>query len=90
MAVHTTNVTCESSEGGDPKKAMREMFGPGAVDQQIRTAISTCWMMLPEDKRSPENVAREVRRIMERALANIADDATAFGFGVEGQGVPEA
>ena len=87
MAVHT--MSCESGEGGDPKKAMRAMFGPGAVDQQSRSAISTCWMMLPEDKRTAENVAREVRRIMERALANIADDAAAFGFGAEGP-VPEA
>ena len=81
MAVHSTHVCCESDGSeADPKKAMRDMFGPGGVDQQVRAAISTCWMMLPEDKRNPEAVAAEIRRIVERALANLKEDATAFGF----------
>ncbi|MGA2501922.1 MAG: hypothetical protein ABSH20_29625 [Tepidisphaeraceae bacterium] len=56
------------------------MIGPSGVDQQIRQAISTCWMMLPEDKKNPEALAEEIRRIVERALANLKEDATAFGF----------
>jgi len=56
------------------------MFGPGGVDQQVRAAISTCWMMLPEDKRNPEAVAAEIHRIVERAPANLKEDAEAFGF----------
>ena len=77
-------VTAESSGGeGDPKNAMRDMFGPGGVDQQIRAAISTCWMMLPADKKNHETVAAEVRRIMERALNNLKEDAKAFGFDAE-------
>jgi hypothetical protein len=82
MAIHT-HVSCAKSDdsGEDPKDAMREMFGPGAVDQQIRAAISTCWTMLPRDKRTPEAVATEVRRIVERALTNLREDAAAFGFG---------
>ena len=76
MAMHSFS----SSEGGNPKKAMRAMFGPGAVDQQVRSAISTCWMMLPEDRRTPENVAAEIRRIVERALSNMTDDAATFGL----------
>jgi hypothetical protein len=65
-------------------KAMREMFGPGGVDQQVRAAISTCWMMLPEEKRNPQAVAAEIRRITERALSNLAEDAKVFGIGAEG------
>jgi hypothetical protein len=82
MAFHSTCVSSDSGGGGeaDPKNAMREMFGPGGVNQQVRAAISTCWMMLPEDRRNPESVAAEVRRIVERALANVKEDATAFGF----------
>ena len=38
----------------------------GAVDQQIRQAISTCWMMLPAKGRTPEAVAREIRRLVDR------------------------
>jgi hypothetical protein len=81
MAIHSTSVAC-ASDGSepDPKNAMREMIGPSGVDQQIRQAISTCWMMLPEDKKNPEALAEEIRRIVERALANLKEDATAFGF----------
>ena len=76
MAMHSFS---SPGEGGrDPKAAMRAMLGPGAVDSQIRHAISTCWMMLPDGKRTPEAAATEIRRIVERALANLADDASAF------------
>ena len=78
-------VTAASNGGegkgeGDPKNAMRDMFGPASIDQQIRAAISTCWMMLPADKKNHETVAAEVRRILERALSNLKEDAKAFGF----------
>jgi hypothetical protein len=76
---HVASATSDGSEE-DPKDAMREMFGPAAVDQQIRAAISTCWTLLPKERRSPDNVATEARRIFERALTNFKDDAKAFGF----------
>jgi len=70
------------SDSGDPKdqrKAMRAMFGPQQVDQEIRQAISMCWMMMPDEKKNPDAVAAEIRRIVERALANLKEDAQAFG-----------
>lgn len=73
----------ECSGDNDPeqaKKAMRDMFGPQAVDQAIRQAISTCWMMLPDEKKSVSTVEAEIRRIVDRALANLKEDATAFGI----------
>ena len=65
---------------GDPQRAMRDMFGPTGVDQQVRAAISACWSMMPPDRRTLDAVAAEVRRIVERALANLREDAAAFGF----------
>jgi hypothetical protein len=56
------------------------MFGLQQVDQQIGQAISMCWMMLPKDKKNPDAVAAEMRRIVERALANLKEDAKAFGI----------
>jgi hypothetical protein len=66
---------------GDPeaKQKMRRMLGPQQVDQQIRQAISMCWMMMPDDKKNPDAVAAEIRRLVERALANLMEDAVAFG-----------
>ena len=82
-ACHTTGGGDEDPEAATKaKNAMRDMFGPGAVDQQVRAALSTCWMMFPEGERTPANVEREFRRIVDRALASLAEDAKAFGFGV--------
>jgi hypothetical protein len=78
------------SEGGDPeqakqaKQAMRDMFGPQAVDQAIGQAITTCWMMLPEDKKNVATLEAEIRRIVERALASLKEDAGAFGIPADG------
>lgn len=73
-------VTSAGGTCGDPQRAMRDMFGPTGVDQQVRSAISTCWSMMPPDRRNADAVAAEVRRIVERALANLQEDARAFGF----------
>ena len=56
------------------------MMGPQVVDQAIMQAISACWMMLPENRRTVDNVESEIRRIMDRALANMREDAQAFGI----------
>jgi len=77
---------CTFSEGEDPEKAskaMRELFGPQAVDNAIRQAVVTCWMMLPEGNKNVAAVDAEIRRIVERALANLKEDAAAFGIPVK-------
>ncbi len=38
---------------------------------------------MPDDKKYPDEVAAEIHRIVERALANLKEDAGAFGFGDE-------
>ena len=37
--------------------------------------------MMPDDKKNADAVAVEIRRIVERALANLKEDARAFGLG---------
>ncbi len=66
----------------DPEsnKKMRQMFGPSQIDSEIRQAISMCWMMLPDERKTPDAVATEIRRIVERALTNLKEDASAFGI----------
>lgn len=61
----------------------RDMFGPFLVDQAIRQAISHCWMILPEDDRSPARVEEEILRLVQRALQEMWEDAAAFGFSTE-------
>lgn len=58
---------------------MTDVMGPQAVDQLVRQAITTCWMLLPEGKKTVADVEREIRRLVDRALANLREDARAFG-----------
>ncbi len=75
--------SCSSSSYPESAREMRNMFGPQQIDQQIGQAISICWMMMPDDRKNPDAVAAEIRRIVERALANLKEDAAAFGVGGE-------
>jgi hypothetical protein len=73
-----------AAEGGDPEQAgrmMREMMGPQAVDQLIRQAISACWTMLPDDRKTAAAVEQEIRRLVDRAFRDLKEDMAAFGIG---------
>jgi hypothetical protein len=83
MAAYSTMVVSESKGGRKGKRhlsEMRRMMGPGAVDQSIRMAISHCWMIMPPNKQNPAAVSKEIRRIVERALKNLEEDAKAFSI----------
>jgi len=57
-----------------------DLLGPHVVDAQVRQAISLCWMMLPEDKRNVTSLIGEFRRIVDRALKDVQEDARSFGL----------
>jgi len=73
-------MACEKLElpAEDPKK-LAKFFGPGQVDQYISLAIQGCWMMLPEEKKTVDEVEKQMRRIFERAIKNMLEDGEAFG-----------
>lgn len=64
------------SEGGPEK--LRAFFGPDQVDRTIRQAIQFCWMMLPPEKQTPDQVEATIRMIVDRAIKNFRDDAQTF------------
>ncbi len=77
------HVSSSDWEGGDPQqvaKGMRDMLGPQALDNAIRQAISVCWVMLPDENKNIAFVETEVRRVVERALKDLKDDASVFGI----------
>jgi len=45
-------------------KSIRDAVGPQAVDLAIRQAIATCWMMLPDDKKTIDTLETQVRRFL--------------------------
>lgn len=66
---------------GEDRDSMRAFMGPGVVDQEIRQAIMMCWTALPAERKTVEAVESEIRRIVERALKDLKEDARAFGIG---------
>jgi hypothetical protein len=70
----------------DPKdlealKRIQPFFGPQQVDHLIRQAIQFCWMALPPDKQTVDDVEKQIRRIVDRALRDLREDAESFGLG---------
>ena len=51
---------------------------PAHVDESIRQAVQMCWMVLPPEKRTVEEVERQMRRLMDRALQNFREDQQTF------------
>lgn len=72
--------TCIPGEGGeDAAERMAEVFGPGQIDQMIRQGIHFCWMALPKDRKNVDELERQVRRIVDRALRDFREDHEQFG-----------
>ena len=72
----------QSFDDDDPEKLRKvhAFFGPQQIDNQIRQAISTCWMILPPDRKNVDGVEKEIRRIVDRALRDLRDDYQSFGL----------
>ncbi len=68
---------------GDPAGRMADLFGPLHIDQTIRQAIQCCWMCLPQERRTCEELERQVRRIVDRAFKDFREDRLAFGQEVD-------
>ena len=71
-------VKTDDPEGNDK---MRHMMGPGEVDHMVRQAIQFCWMVLPDDKKTVNELKKQFRRIVDRAIRDLREDADAFGLG---------
>ena len=70
-----------SDEDGAEK--MQEVFGPTQIDQLIRQAIQFCWMGLPKERRNVDELERQIRRLVDRALRDLREDFDEF-FGKKG------
>ena len=72
-----------SVDPNDPNQGaqFRSFFGPHQVDDQIRNAIQICWMALPENKRNVDEVEKQIRRLVDRALRDLREDSEIFGLG---------
>src|SRR4051812_13128368 len=69
-----------SSDDPEGPKKMRELLGPSHVDQSVRQAIQMCWMMLPDGRKTVDELEKQFRRIVDRAIKDLREDADAFGL----------
>jgi hypothetical protein len=76
-------VFMSSTGGGPPDEVMARMMraqGPLAADTQMRQAVSHVWQLLPADSRDVDLLETRVRGLVDRILAEVREDAAAFGF----------
>ncbi len=69
--------SCGSSS--DEGSEMR-VFCPGQADQMIRQSLQFCWMSLPKEKRTLDEVKRQIQRLVDRAIRDLEEDRRAFGI----------
>ena len=47
---------------------------PGAADNMMRQTMQLCWMDLPIGNRSIDALEAEMKRLLDRAFANLRED----------------
>ena len=63
---------------GDPEK-FRNFLGPAHAAQSIGQAIHVCWMMLPPERKTIDDLEKEFRRLADRAFRDMREDEKSFG-----------
>ena len=66
-------------DDSESTKRFRDMMAP-QIDHFIRQAVSHCWMILPKERETMDEVEKEIRRVVDRALRDFREDATSFGW----------
>lgn len=51
------------------------VFPPGSIDSMLRQTIQLCWIALPHDGRSIAALESEMRRLLDRAFADLREDS---------------
>jgi hypothetical protein len=67
------------SDNRDAGERIADVFGPSHIDHMIRQAVQHCWMSLPKERRTAEEMERQIRRLVDRALKDFREDRQAFG-----------
>jgi hypothetical protein len=60
-------------------RRMAAMMGPGHVDQMVRQAIHSAWMMLPKERRNIDELEKQIQRMVDRAIRDMREDVKQFG-----------
>jgi hypothetical protein len=61
------------------QKALREVYTPAGLLQQVKNVVLLCWMIQPDKNRTPEHVGQLMHAALEDALTALKTDPRAFG-----------
>lgn len=56
------------------------VMGPGHIDTNIRQTLQMLWMFMPAGKKNVDAVENEYRRLVDRAIRDLREDAERFGI----------
>jgi hypothetical protein len=75
-----------ASSGGDPddEERLSQFLTPNQADQMIHHGIQMSWMALPKDRRTADELEKQVRRFVDRALRDFREDNESFGRALGG------
>ncbi len=73
MSVDTCNIS------NDDLARVKSSVSPGQMDASLRQTLQMLWLMLPKDRRTPEGLETEFRRLVERVLRDFREDAERYG-----------
>ena len=65
--MHVSSSEVKVSKGAAVEQ-MAELVGPGQADLMLRQAMQFCLMALPKDRRNADELERQIRRLVDRAL----------------------
>ncbi len=66
--------------GPNAGEKIKKIFGPDSVDREIRQAMRICWITLPDDRKTVDELEKQIRRLVDRAIKDLREDADAFGL----------
>lgn len=49
-------------------------LGPGVVDHKLREAAQLCWVLLPKERRSLNDLEAEFTRLLKRMFHDLRED----------------
>ena len=70
----------EKIDFGDEEQfdKFRQQFPPEFIDNMLRSAIRGAWMILPKEKKTIDEVEKQIRRMVDRAFRDMRDDFDNF------------
>jgi hypothetical protein len=75
----------EASNPSEKTSNLSEVLPGFAVVGLLRSALSLCSSIIPSDVRTVGAVENEFRRLVDRAIRDMHEDAAAFKIGVGGE-----